>query len=193
MSNSAWCAARYASRSRSLGSARQGIFAEELGLLANPVADDGIVPIETQGETFPIEHLVAHVGVDCRAAARPRGRSSAVARAELCGDRGIRSAVITISDAIGRRRRDEAIGEEDRRSEQRKVQERLPEQTADHGVYQIGDVNARSCVVIGTFGSHLDLEVRRVVRRPARRRNLEHARVVERARPTDRNPDPSTP
>ena len=30
--------------------ARQGIFAEEVSLLPNPVTDDGIVPIETQGE-----------------------------------------------------------------------------------------------------------------------------------------------
>ena len=54
---------------------------------------------------------------------------------------------------IGRRRRDEAIRAEDRRAEQRKVQERLPEQPAHHGVYQMGDVNARSCVIIGTLGS----------------------------------------
>ena len=52
--------------------ARQGIFAEELSLLPNPVTDDGIVPIETQGEAFPIEHLVAHVGVDCRTQLAPR-------------------------------------------------------------------------------------------------------------------------
>ena len=133
--------------------ARQSIFAEELSLLPNPVTDDGIVPIETQGEAFPIEHLVAHVGVDCRPQLVLVRRSSAVARTELCGDRGDSIGRNHDLGRIGRRRRDEAIGAEDRRSEQRKVQERLPEQPADHGVYQIGDVNARSCVVIGTFGS----------------------------------------
>ena len=76
-----------------------------------------------------------------------------MARTELCRDGGDAIGRNHDLGRIGRRRSDEAIRAEDRRSEQRKVQERLPEPPADHGVYQIGDVKARSCVVIGTFGS----------------------------------------
>ena len=51
------------------------------------------------------------------------------------------------------------IGGEERDADQQEVQHRLAEQRSHahmhpyFGEYQIGDVNARSCVVIGTFGS----------------------------------------
>ena len=61
------------------------------------------------------------------------------------------------------------------------------------GVYQIGDVQARSCCVIGTSGDILMLKRTCVVGSPARRRDLDHARVVERAHASDRSPGPSTP
>jgi hypothetical protein len=42
------------------------------------------------------------------------------------------------------------------------MQQRLaqppPDHGSTHGEYQIGDVNARSCVVIGTFGSIFTLK-----------------------------------
>ena len=76
-----------------------------------------------------------------------------MARTELCGDRGDAIGGDHDLGRIGHRRRDQSVGAKDHHSKQRKVQERLPEQPAHHGVYQIGDVNARSCVTIGTLGS----------------------------------------
>ena len=51
-----------------------------------------------------------------------------------------------------------AIDAEEGDADQQKMQQRLAEQFSQRrhlyfGEYQIGDVNARSCVVIGTFGS----------------------------------------
>ena len=47
------------------------------------------------------------------------------------------------------------------------------------GVYQIGDVHARSCSVAGTRARRRHAQLRRVVGGPARRRDLQHADVVE--------------
>ena len=55
-------------------------------------------------------------------------------------------------------RRPPSMGAEEDETNQQEVQHRLAEKLSNaHGLYfgeyQIGDVNARSCVVIGTFGS----------------------------------------
>ena len=77
------------------------------------------------------------------------------------------------------------IDAEERDADQQEVQHRLAEKRSNahgpyFGEYQIGD-EPRSCVVIGTFGSVILILKYGVVCGPARRRDLEDARVVDRA------------
>ena len=98
-----------------------------------------------------IEHLVADVVLDETAQFLRTRRALPGAGEAVCqvldprrGNDDLRRLRLLAADQI-----EEA---EQRRPEHEEVQQRLLQQ-ARHGVYQIGDVNARSCVTIGTFGA----------------------------------------
>jgi hypothetical protein len=134
------------------------IAAQNRRLLQHSVPDDGIVSIETQGDAVTVEHLVANIALDEPPELCVIGRAAVVHAAELSAER---------SDAIRRHhdlglarggRRERTVRHEDRGAEPDEVGERFAKDARDHGVYQMGEVKARSCVVMGTFGSIVTLK-----------------------------------
>ncbi len=135
----------------------QRVVAEELHLLFHAIADDRVVAVETHGQAFAEEHLVPDVVVHERLHLRLT-RRAVPGGGELRFDGPER---VRGHDNVRRAWRcaaNDAVGGKERRAQHQEVQERLSKQPANHFLYQIGDVNARSCVVIGTLASIFTLK-----------------------------------
>ena len=131
---------------------------DQLDLLADSTLHDDVVTIEPEIHTFPIQDLVAYVRLD-QVVQLDRRRFASLRR-HVLGDEVVHHALGDDDAAlVGIAGRHPSIRAEECDADQQKVQYRLAEKLSNphthlyFGEYQIGDVNARSCVVIGTFGS----------------------------------------
>ena len=152
-------AARYADRSASVGARVEASSSvDHLDLLADPTLHDDVVTIEPELHTFPVQDLIADVRLD--QVVQLGGGGFAAPRRHVLGDEVVHHSLGDDDAApVGIDGRHPLIGGEERDADQQEVQHRLAEKRSNahthpyFGEYQIGDVNARSCVVIGTFGS----------------------------------------
>ena len=124
------------------------VLGEELHLLADAAADDGVVAVEPERRALAIEDFVANIVVD-EAPELFRARRALPGAGEATGQiLDLRRGDDDLAPApLPFWRPDEEA--EQSRPEDQELQQRLLQQTR-HGVYQIGDVKARSCVIIGT-------------------------------------------
>ena len=130
---------------------------DHLDLLPDSALHDDVVTLEPEFHTFSVEDLIPHVRLN-QVAQLGGGRFAAFRRDMLCHE--VVDHALGDDDAgpAGIAGRHPSIRAEKRDADQQEVQHRLGEKfsnahTGYFGEYQIGDVNARSCVVIGTFGS----------------------------------------